>query len=124
MDRALSAFMPVQRFRCHFFSCHWEGNIRLTRQESAAFEAEEDSTNALGTRVSGQSPSRKVPRSFVVHMWLTAAGLVAVVVFTTTDLLSDPEIGIAERRSQQWVATPKLGDQGTRIHRPAQAPPR
>jgi hypothetical protein len=124
IDRAISAFMPVQRFRCHFFSCHWEGNIRLTRQESAAIEAEADSTNALGTRASGQSPSRKVPRSFLVHMCLTVAGLVAVVVFTTTDLFSDPEVGIAERRSQQWVTNPKLADQGTRISRPSQASPR
>ncbi len=84
-------------------------------------EAAADSTNALGTRDPGQSHSHKVPRSFLVHMWLTAAGLVAVVVFTTTDLFSDPEVAIAERRSQQWVATPKLADKGTRISRPAQA---
>jgi hypothetical protein len=29
IDRLLSLFMPVYRFRCLCFSCQWEGNIRV-----------------------------------------------------------------------------------------------
>lgn len=121
IDRAFSMFFPVQRFRCHFFSCHWEGNIRLTRQESVAMEAEADSTNELGTRASRYSTPRKVPRSFVVNMCLAGAGLVAVFVFSTTELLSDPEVTRAERRKDEVLVTPKIGDRGTKIARPVQA---
>ena len=121
IDRAFSAFFPVQRFRCHFFSCHWEGNVRLTRQQSAAMEAKADSTNAMGTRASAHSTPRKVPRSFVINMCLTGAGLVAVFVFSTTELLSDPELTMAERRKNEVLVTPKIADRGIKIARPVQA---
>jgi len=78
-------------------------------------EAEADSTNELGTRASRYSTPRKVPRSFVVNMCLAGAGLVAVLVFSTTELLSDPEVTIAERRKVEVLAAPKLADQGTKI---------
>lgn len=28
MDRALSLFVPVRRYRCQNFSCQWEGRVR------------------------------------------------------------------------------------------------
>ena len=84
-------------------------------------EAEADSTNELGTRASRYSTPRKVPRSFVINMCLAGAGLVAVFVFSTTELLSDPEVTIAERRKDEVLVTPKIGDHGTKIARPVQA---
>ena len=124
IERVMSLFVPVQRFRCHFFSCHWEGNIRVTRQESFVSQAAADSANAMGHRSRVDSPSRRVPKSFVVHLALAAAGLVAVVVFSTTDVLSDAEATSADRRDEQWRAAPKLADQGTKIGRTSQAPAR
>lgn len=29
IDRLLSLFVPVQRYRCPRFSCQWEGNLRV-----------------------------------------------------------------------------------------------
>ena len=29
LDRVLSRFVPVQRYRCECFSCQWEGNLRV-----------------------------------------------------------------------------------------------
>ena len=120
LDRLVSAFVPMLRFRCHFFSCHWEGNLRLTRREAAALEAAADSTNALGTRTTGPSRPRKMPRSFVVNMCLAGAGLLAVFVVTTTDWLADPDVTVAERRKDEVRVTPQLADQGVKIARPAQ----
>ncbi len=29
LDRLLSRFSPVQRYRCERFNCQWEGNVRV-----------------------------------------------------------------------------------------------
>ena len=34
IDRLVSIFTPVQRYRCRGFSCRWEGNLRITRKDA------------------------------------------------------------------------------------------
>ncbi len=29
IDRLISLFMPVQRYQCQHYNCHWQGNIRV-----------------------------------------------------------------------------------------------
>ncbi len=70
VDRLSSLFVPVQRYRCQVFSCGWQGNF---------------SANAGRN---GLRRDNKKPMSFVVHMVLTAAGVVVVLVLSTTDWLS------------------------------------
>lgn len=50
-------------------------------------------------------------------MALAAAGLVAVVVFSTTDVLSDREVAGTELHNEQWFASATLTGEGTRIGR-------
>jgi hypothetical protein len=32
MDRFISHFVPVHRFRCEHYACRWEGNVRVDRE--------------------------------------------------------------------------------------------
>ena len=123
-DRVVSALVPVRRFRCNWSSCHWEGNLQLTRRQAAALEAAAARINALGKRAAGPSRPRKIPKSFVVNMCLAGAGLVVVLLLTTTDLLSDPEVTTVERRKDEVLVTPQLANQGVKITRPAAGPSR
>ena len=38
MDRLLSLFIPLQRFRCTHFQCQWVGNIRLDETSPAGLK--------------------------------------------------------------------------------------
>lgn len=98
--------------------------MRLTRREAAALDAAAASTNALGMRVAGPRTPRKLPKSFVVNMCLAGAGLLVVLVATTTHWFSDPEVRRAARRKYELQVTPKLADQGVKIERPAAEPAR
>ena len=31
IDRLMSFFQPVQRYRCNSFTCQWEGNLRAIK---------------------------------------------------------------------------------------------
>jgi hypothetical protein len=32
LDRLLSVFMPLRRYRCQSMACHWEGTLRDRRR--------------------------------------------------------------------------------------------
>lgn len=37
IDRLLSQFVPVHRYRCRFFSCQWEGNLDVDSNALTTF---------------------------------------------------------------------------------------
>ena len=36
VDRLISQFTPILRYRCERFLCQWQGNIRMNAQQEAA----------------------------------------------------------------------------------------
>ena len=36
IDRLTSLFVPVQRYHCRNFTCHWEGNLKAEPQGTGA----------------------------------------------------------------------------------------
>ena len=122
IDRFLSRFMPVHRYRCDSFQCQWEGNFRIDR---GAFSIDgtasgDTDTAALGLQEDAHPPT--VPRSFVVHMVLAVAGALFVVIFTTTDWSLDRELANNDPRDDQWLASANLVVRGTQSELPRQPP--
>ena len=112
-DRVTSLLVPVQRFHCHFFSCHWEGNLRVSRGDFAAT----DPGDVNGIQAPSFVDSRpRVPRSFVVHMVLAVVGVLAILLVTTTDLLA-PDLASTEMSDEQWIASARVTRQGPRLGR-------
>lgn len=37
LDRFISLFMPLRRYRCSAFSCEWEGTLRAPQDGSSAY---------------------------------------------------------------------------------------
>lgn len=96
IDRALSFFTPLHRFRCEAHDCLWEGNIRQTRMQR----------NSTGGRSGSRSVVRKstIPVAFVVHMMLVFFGVVFVFVMahvdwpsTNDELMTDAPRNYSER---------------------------
>ena len=103
IDRLKSIVRPVHRYHCHFFSCHWEGNLPVGRDDFAA--------TATTRRSLTHSPdfdnrrSAGLPKSFVVHMFVVAAGILMVGLAAYTNLL-DPEAEMEQARNSDWAGTP------------------
>ena len=110
IDRAASLFAPVQRYRCHFFSCNWEGNIRVSRGDLAA--SHDSDMGGIQVPPFAYAHSEPLPRSFIVHMVLAAAGLVAVLVVSSGDWLA-PGLA-AEVTGDEWIAPAKVTSVGDR----------
>ena len=95
IDRFLSRFVAVQRYRCVSFTCQWEGNFRtssLVRGGNGTVTGALDSTSLSPL---DDTPAPPLPKSFVVHMALVVVGLLFVVMFTMTDWLpGSPLAGI------------------------------
>lgn len=87
IDRLTSSFLPVQRFRCEYFACQWEGNLPAAREDFVSTEAQ---FAELESPMKGPSPSSP-PWSFVVSTSLALAGLVVCVVLLTTDMPVYPQ---------------------------------
>ncbi len=74
IDRFISGFSPVQRFRCESFRCRWEGNIRVRREEPVRYGSQPADVEAPQWV---SEPA--LPWSFVVSSSIAFAGFVAIV---------------------------------------------
>ena len=70
VDRVVSLFVPVRRFRCQNFSCQWQGNLRNELVVAAL------APTGKGVR---RRP-RRIPRQFMFHMALVLGGIVLIFV--------------------------------------------
>ncbi len=104
-DRLTSLVSPVQRFRCEYFACQWEGNLPAAREDFVPTEAQFGALEpAMGRRASST-----LPWSFVVNTSLALAGVTACVAIATTDLpLYEQEVAYTEPGSYALSVTPKL----------------
>ena len=93
IDRLTNPFVPARRFRCQFFSCHWEGNVPVVRKDFAATDPSLDKTDAIKPSPFNDVRAPQPPLSFVLSIAFIIAGIVGIVVFTSSDLLveSEPE---------------------------------
>ena len=94
MDRFLSRFVAVQRYRCVSFTCQWEGNFRTSSVVRAGNGKMTGASKSTSLSPLNDTPAPPLPRSFVVQMALVVVGLLFVVTFTMTDWL--PSIPLAE----------------------------
>ena len=101
IDRLTSLFVPVRRFRCQFFSCHWEGNLPAARKDFAATDPKPGNARSAHPSPFTDAPEEKPPFSFVLSVAFIIAGIVG---FTTSDLLveSEPEAQRSALSSAGW----------------------
>ncbi len=109
IDRVKSLFVPVQRYSCQRFSCKWEGNLPATRSDSPSSGPGPGSPASGACGIGAYERETQVPKTFVVSMVFTIVGIVAVVLFTTTDWLSEPELAGSKLSDEQWAATGSRG---------------
>ena len=107
IDRTISMFVPVRRYRCPRFSCQWEGNLDA---RSGAPDAKKDSPGLDG----GFS---KIPASFIVNMGVVVVGVVMVLVVPQAESFSSRELAATEPSASQVLGLEKLSGQG----RPSEA---
>jgi hypothetical protein len=109
IDRMLSLFVPVQRYSCQRFSCKWEGNLRATMRNSPFSDLRSGFPASGACGIGAYERETPVPKTFVVSMVFTIIGIVAVVLFTTTDWFSEPELASSKLSDDQWAATASRG---------------
>ena len=97
-DRLWSLVEPMMRFRCDRFSCQWVGNI------------------------SGRGTAKPVVRSATLAALLFAgAGVVALALFTTTDIFESAAVRSTAMPSSEWEdLTRRLGVQSDALSTSAQ----
>lgn len=82
VDRLLSLFHPVKRYRCNSFHCQWIGNLPRRHGDDDS----DDASDGRGVGYPAGKRSRLgVPPAFVVHMVLVAVGVVFVIVFSSME---------------------------------------
>lgn len=108
VDRLTSMVVPVQRFRCERFSCQWEGNYRIARDDFVSTDAQ---FGELEYPVL-EDPPRKtgLPWSFVLTTSLSLAGIVAIMAVATTDEMSiiSQEVAYIPPSDQALTVAPKV----------------
>ena len=101
IDRFVSLFVPVHRFRCEKFVCQWAGNLRVGDTLGPSVQPETD--NILLNPV----PAR-VPRTFIGSMVLVAVGIVAIILVPVADLVGNDPQAYLEPSDYQLSVAPKL----------------
>ena len=86
VDKLLSQYVRVARYRCERHACQWEGNIR------ARIDAVDSAYLPFGT----DTRVPKAPRSFVVAVWLSMTGLAFMLAVGTTEVFALYDARMAE----------------------------
>ena len=114
IDRFVSLFVPVHRFRCEKFVCQWAGNLRVRDTLGPSVQPETD--NILLNPV----PAR-VPRTFIGSMVLVAVGIVAIILVPVADLVGNDPPAYLEPSDYRLSVAPKEKEAGRkyRLHNSA-----
>lgn len=107
VDRVLSLFLPVLRYRCQRFSCQWHGNLRMDRGAGTSAARGEGSA---GVAARTRHRSNRLPLSFTVHMALSFAGMVLVVLVGTVEPLDIYRTLNFKPSDRGWSTTVSLRD--------------
>lgn len=92
IDRFMTQFVPVHRYRCVSFACRWEGNFRTRRDPGTARLARPHTGAPAGIDLVHDA----TPKSFIARTTVLAACALLVAIFAATDWLSGNELAGAE----------------------------
>jgi hypothetical protein len=102
VDRLISFFVPVHRFRCQQFVCQWTGNLRVAGtsvSNSLPPETDDPFTNPVRASAS---------RTFIGSMLLLVAGIATIILVPVMDLMHKDPQAYLEPSSHELSAAPKL----------------
>jgi hypothetical protein len=116
VDRFITQFVPMHRYRCVSSSCRWEGNFRTWRDPDTARLARSHTAASAGIDLAHVARDDATPKSFLARATVLTACALLVAIFAAADWLSGNELAGAEPGVAIPLAFQPLPEQGVQFN--------